>query len=183
LSSTIIHQQKFELYLSQSQIEQKVQHLGKKLTEQYAQECPVILVILNGAFRFAADLIKELNFPLEIEFVRIASYQGTQSTGQIKEMLGQNLDLKGRTVLIVEDIVDTGHTYEYLQSKLANASAKSIAMATLLFKPAHYTLQHIPEYICFEIPDEFVVGYGLDYEQHGRELNDIYSLKQDIGYK
>ncbi len=178
MSNTIIHTQRFELYLSQSQIEEKVSQLGASLTTQYSKKCPVLLVILNGAFRFAADLIKVLDFPLEVEFIRISSYKGTQSSGQMKEIIGQHLDLSERSVLIIEDIVDTGQTYRFLQEKLKTASVQSIELVSLLFKPARYLLEQTPDYVGFQIPDEFVVGYGLDYNQLGRELNDIYYLKQ-----
>ncbi len=179
MSNTFIHTKKFELYITQAQIKQRIEAIAEEINRQYAEKQPIILVVLKGAFRFAADLIEKLNFPLEIEFVRLASYEGTESSGKI---LAQDLGLSNlshRTVIVVEDIIDTGNTYQYIEAKLQTLQVASSMMITLLFKPNKYQFEKKPEFIGFEIPDDFVVGYGLDYDGLGRELNDIYTLKEE----
>ncbi len=178
MSNTFIHAKKFELYIAQPQIKARIAALAQTITAEYASKKPVLLVVLKGAFRFATDLIEQLNFPLEVEFIRLASYEGTKSTGKILEKDSPLLHLSERNVLIVEDIIDTGNTYQYIQTRLQSLQVSSAAMATLLFKPNKYQFDKKPEFIGFEIPDDFVIGYGLDFDELGRELNDLYRLKE-----
>lgn len=177
MSNTFIHTKKFELYISQAQIQTRIAALAHSIAEKYASKRPVLLVVLKGAFRFAADLIEKLDFPIEVEFIRLASYEGTESSGKILEHSLGLANLANRTVLVVEDIIDTGNTYQYIQAKLQTLQVASSAMITLLFKPNKYQFDKKPDFIGFEIPDDFVVGYGLDYDGLGRELNGLYCLK------
>ena len=127
---------------------------------------------------FAGDLMKHVSIPSEITFVRIASYKGVSSTKDIKEVFGLNEDIKGRTVVIVEDIVDTGHTIDRLIKQFAVLEPKEIKIATLLFKPNALVIDLKPDYVALEIPNDFIVGFGLDYDGYGRNLQDIYKIKE-----
>ena len=137
---------------------------------------PLLLAVLNGSFVFAADLMRMLTIPCEISFVKLASYQGTTSTGVIKEVFGINEDLNGRTVIIVEDIVESGLTMKRMIETLGTRNPESIHICTLLLKPDRLTVPLNVEYAVMEIPNDFIVGYGLDYDQQGRNLRDIYTL-------
>ncbi len=149
--------------------------MGIQLNVDYEKRCPIFIGVLNGSFLFMADLIKEIELDCEIDFIRVASYHGDSSTGQIKEAFGLPNNLKGRDVILVEDIVDTGLTVQYILAQLRAQEPASINVCSLLFKPAAL-LKPMPEltYVGFEIPNEFVVGYGLDYNGLGRNLKDIY---------
>ncbi|GAB4405127.1 MAG: hypoxanthine phosphoribosyltransferase [Microscillaceae bacterium] len=179
LSNITLQDRVFSPYLYQAEIAQRTDSLAQALTEVYAQQNPLLLVVLKGAFRFAADLVARLDFPLDIEFIRLASYESTQSSGQIRTVLG--LDdkylLEGRPVLIVEDIVDTGLTLDFLYGQLQAKQVYQLATVSLLFKPDNFRGKHPPAYFGFSIPPSFVVGYGLDYQGQGRQLNDIFREK------
>ena len=136
----------------------------------------VFLGILNGAFLFAADLFRRINFPARISFIKLASYQGTSSSGSIKELIGWNEDIKNKTIVVVEDIVDTGNTLERIVDELVIRKAAEIRIAALLYKPDAYKKQIPLHYIGFEIPNDFVVGYGLDYDGFGRNLPSVYTF-------
>ena len=144
------------------------------INQELASQFPVFLVVLNGSFMFAADLLKGVNVPCEISFVKLASYSGTSSSGSVKELLGLDSDISKRTVVIVEDIVDSGLTIETLCQQLNSRNAGNIKVATLLFKPASYKRKENPDYVGFEIGEEFVVGYGMDYDGQGRNLKEVY---------
>ena len=136
----------------------------------------MLLGVLNGAFIFAADLVRELTIPFQISFVKLASYQGVLSTGKVKEVLGINESLQGRHVIIIEDIVDTGRTMHQMIDSLSTRNPASVHVCTLFVKPEHME-EHVDiEYAAFSIPNDFIVGYGLDYDQQGRGLKEIYSL-------
>ena len=137
---------------------------------------PLFLAVLNGSFIFAADLMRYLSIPCEISFVKLASYQGTTSVGKVKELIGINQNLKGRTVVIVEDIVDTGNTMKQMLATLDNYEPESLHICTLLVKPGKLQVPLNIEYPAIEIPNDFIVGYGLDYDQQGRNLRDIYTV-------
>ena len=137
------------------------------------------MAVLNGSFMFAADLMRMLTIPCEISFVKLASYQGTTSTGTIKEVIGINEDLSGRTVIIVEDIVESGLTIKRMIETIGTRAPKSIHICTLLIKPERLTVPLDVEYAAIEIPNDFIVGYGLDYNQQGRNLRDIYTLVEE----
>lgn len=136
----------------------------------------VFLGILNGAFLFAADLFRRLEIPARISFVKLASYEGSKSSGSIKELIGWNEDIRNKTVIVIEDIVDTGHTLERIMDELVMRKALEIRIATVLFKPGAYKSAIHLDYIGFEIPNDFVVGYGLDYDGYGRNLPAVYTL-------
>lgn len=166
----------FEILLTADKIEERVKAIGAQLNEDYNNSVPVFIGVLNGSFLFIADLIKQVSIPCEINFTKLASYYGgTSSTLKIREDIDLTVDIKGRDVLIIEDIVDTGNTAHYLIQKLKEREPASLSLCSLLLKPA--ALQKKIEelkYVGFEIENEFVVGYGLDYKEMGRNLKDIY---------
>jgi hypoxanthine phosphoribosyltransferase len=136
----------------------------------------VFLGILNGAFLFAADLFKRIKIEARISFVKLASYEGTSSSGTIKELIGWNEDIKNKTIVVIEDIVDTGNTLERIVDELNIRKASEIRIAAMLYKPAAYKKNIRLDYVGFEIPNDFVVGYGLDYDGYGRNLTSVYKL-------
>lgn len=166
----------FEVYISEEKIRERIDAIAQQMNADLNGKAPFFVVVLNGAFLFAADIFRRLDFDCEIGFIRVASYSGTQSTGQIKSLMGLNKDLKDRVVVVLEDIVDSGHTAVYLMDELKKSDPAEIRFATCLFKPA--ALQHPfkPDYVGFEVPNDFLVGYGLDYDGLGRNLNEIYKL-------
>ncbi len=173
-----LHDKTFELSIPQTQIQEHVRKVAARLNGDYAGKHPVILAMLNGAFMFCADLVRELTFPCEIHFVRFSSYSGTQSTGQVTEIMGLECDVRGRDVIVVEDIVETGLTLKALMEKLNLSGAASANICSMFFKPTRLKTDLAVEYPAMVIPDDFIVGYGLDYNEAGRELKDIYTLVQ-----
>lgn len=166
----------FVPYISSQKIEESVKNMAQKINDDLHSENPIFLVVLNGSFMFAADLLKEVTVPCEISFIKLASYHGTSSTGTVTEMIGLTEEIKGRTVVIVEDIVDTGVTLEKLITLLTKKEVKHIKVASFLFKPDAYTKNIKIDYKGIEIPNDFVVGYGLDYDGLGRNMKEIYVL-------
>jgi hypoxanthine phosphoribosyltransferase len=164
----------FKKFIAADRIEKKVTSLARRVAKDYADKTPVFLPILNGSFMFASDLIKELDIPCRISFVKISSYSGTTSTGQLKTLIGHDESLFGTDIIIVEDIVDTGLTLTKISEELKDLGAKSVECVALLRKsPARE--KNIPiKYVGFELETEFVVGYGLDYDGLGRNLRDIH---------
>lgn len=175
MNSIKIHEKDFEIFLENESINKRTRLMGIQLNVDYENRRPIFIGVLNGSFLFMADLIKEVELDCEVSFIRVASYQNTASTGQIKEAFGLPDNLKDRDVILVEDIVDTGLTLHYILEKVRAQQPASINVCSLLFKPAAL-LKPMPEltYVGFEIPNEFVVGYGLDYNGLGRNLKDIY---------
>lgn len=171
-----IHDKKFGPFLSEEEIQRTITGLAERIKKDYAGKRPVFIVVLNGAFLFAADLFKKFKGDAEISFIRVSSYAGTSTTGQVKEILGFDAQLTGRDLIIVEDIVDTGITLEMLINKAKEIQPSSLKTATLLFKPEACTKDVKPDYIGFEVANDFLVGYGLDYNGLGRNLNSIYKL-------
>lgn len=169
----------FERYISAEDIERAVNFIGDRMNADFAGKKPLLLSVLNGSFLFAADLMKTLTIDCEISFVKLASYEGTQTTGNVRTLIGFNEDIENRTVVILEDIVDTGNTLEHMITQLAQYKPLEVKVATLLFKPDAYKKDVKIDYIGFEVPNEFVVGYGLDYDGLGRNLRDIYKLKEN----
>lgn len=169
-----LHDKTFIPYLSAAQLSAAVQTVARRINTDYAGRCPLFVAVLNGSFMFAADLLKSVTVNCEIAFIRVTSYEGTQSTGQIKELLGLHEDLRGRDVIILEDIVDTGHTMRALLQQLAEKEPASLEVATLFFKPASLQHELTLRYVGLEIPNDFIVGYGLDYDGLGRNLPDVY---------
>ena len=169
-----LHDLQFELYLSEAEIQARVRELGAQITQQYVGKRPLFIGVLNGSFLFVADLMRACNLDAEISFIQLASYNGTESTGEIKTLIGLNVDVRNRHVILVEDIIDTGQTMYHFLPELKKMQPASVAVASLLTKPE--AMQHpIPiDFLGFEIPPKFVVGYGLDYNELGRNLRDIY---------
>lgn len=170
---------KFQPYIKAEQIQEQVARLGAQINAEYAGKNPLFIAILNGSFMFASDLFKELTVDAEICFIKLASYKGTKSTGNVVTSIGLDESLKGRHVIIVEDIVDTGKTlYEFLP-QLTNQQPASLKIAALLHKPEALNFPLTIDYLGFNVPNKFLLGYGLDYDGHGRNLKEIYQLVGD----
>ncbi|MCJ0741533.1 hypoxanthine phosphoribosyltransferase [Pedobacter montanisoli] len=170
-----IHQKAFELFLDADAIAKRIRLLAVQLNLDYENKIPVFVGVLNGGFLFLADLIKEINIPCEIEFIKVSSYKGQESTGTLRQSFALPTNLQNRHVILVEDIVDTGFTINNLVNKVKEHKPASVATCTLLFKPDALKEKIDPlTYIAFEIPPAFVVGYGLDFDGLGRNLKDIY---------
>lgn len=166
----------FAISIPEAEILQRVKAVAARINEDYQGQSPIFLAVLNGSFIFAADLLREINLPCEISFVKLASYQGTQTTGAIRELIGLNVDITGRPVIVVEDIVDTGVTMAHMLETLKRQNPASIDVCTLLLKPGKLQAKLDIRYCCLEIPNDFIVGYGLDYDGLGRNTRDIYTL-------
>jgi len=171
-----IKDKQFKPYISQEQISEAVKKIAGSINNELEKEQPLFLVVLNGSFMFAADLLKEVSIPCEISFIKVASYHGTTSSGSVTELIGLSEDVSGRTVVIVEDIVDTGVTLDKLFTVLKRKNVKQIKVATALLKTEAYKKDLKIDYVGIEIPNNFVVGYGLDYDGLGRNLKEIYIL-------
>lgn len=173
-----VHDKTFDTYLSEQVIQDKVIELAASINKDYKEKKPLFIAILNGAFMFAADLFRHLSIEAEISFIKLASYKGMKSTGNIITAIGLDQDLYNRHLIIVEDIVDTGKTLNEFIPKLHHHQPASLKIAALLHKPE--ALQHplIIDYLGFTIPNKFVVGYGLDYDGLGRNLKEIYQLSE-----
>ena len=166
----------FGLYIPQEKIEASIQKVADQINHDLDGMNPLFLVVLNGAFMFASELFKRLTIPCEISFVKLTSYSGTKSTNVIRELIGLDNPLDGRHVVVVEDIVDTGHTMRHTLKKLRDLKASDVRIATLFFKPNSFQYDYPIDYKGMDIGNEFIVGYGLDYEQYGRNLPDIYKI-------
>lgn len=166
----------FETFIPEEEILRRVKAVADRINVDLAGKNPLFLAVLNGAFVFAADLLRMITIPCEISFVKLASYEGTTSTGKVKEVIGINENLAGRTVVIVEDIVDTGLTMKQMVETLGTRQPESVHICTLLLKPDKLKVDLDIEYVAMEVPNEFILGYGLDYDQQGRQLRDIYTL-------
>lgn len=171
-----IKDKQFKPYISEQKIAWAVRNVANAINTDLAAEFPVFLVVLNGSFMFAADLLKEVSIPCEISFIKLASYNGLSSSGNITELIGLTEELDNRTVVIVEDIVDTGLTIAKLKEILAHKKVKQVKVASALFKPHAKKTTDVIDYVGLEIGDDFVVGYGLDYAGQGRNLKEIYVL-------
>lgn len=158
------------------EIRRRVQVVADRLNRDMAGKNPLFLSVLNGSFVFTADLLRMITVPCEVSFVKLASYQGITSTGKIKEVIGINEDLTGRTIVIVEDIVDSGLTMKRMLETLGTRQPKSVHICSLLVKPGNLKVDLNIEYAVMNIPDDFVVGYGLDYDHQGRNLPDLYTV-------
>ena len=166
----------FGLYIPQEKIEAEIQNVADQISRDMEGMNPLFLVVLNGAFMFASELFKRVTIPCEISFVKLSSYAGTETTNVIRELIGLDLPLDGRHVVIVEDIVDTGHTMRYTIKKLRDLRAADVRIATLFFKPNSFQYDYPIDYKGMDIGNDFIVGYGLDYDQQGRNLPDIYKI-------
>ena len=166
----------FSLMIPHEEIEERIQAVAARLNADYAGRQPVMVCILNGAFMFAADLVRHLDFQPEIIFARFSSYDGMDTTGRVRELMGVTADLAGRDVIIVEDIVDTGITMHNILPRFRALGAQTVSIACLLQKPEKLQVDLTVDYCAIEIPNDFIVGYGLDYNGFGRNLRDIYKV-------
>jgi len=178
MNKVTIKDKTFTVSMPEAQIKARVKELAQQISRDMEGKNPLFLAVLNGAFVFAADLMREMTIPCEISFVKLASYQGTTSTGKIKEVLGINEDLSGRTVIILEDIVETGLTIRQMIESLGTRNPASVHVCTLFFKPERLKEDIDLKYVAFKIPNDFILGYGLDYDQQGRGLKDLYTLAE-----
>lgn len=169
-----LHGKTFDPFISSSDIDRRIKQLGKQINKDYSQKKPLFIAVLNGAFMFAADLMKQVEIDCEISFVKVSSYEDMHSTGDIKRLIGLNENILGRDIVIIEDIVDSGKTIVKIVGELKDLGAQSIEVVTLLRKPLSKDIEVPVKYIGFDIPDQFVVGYGLDYDGLGRNFSDIY---------
>lgn len=172
-----VHDKQFEPYLGADKIDQAIQRLATQLNTDYAGRRPLFVAILNGSFMFASDLFKQLQIDAEICFIKLASYKGTKSTGQVITAIGLDMDLFGRDVVIIEDIVDTGKTLNEFLPQLHHQQPASLKIVALLHKPEATVYPIRVDYLGFSIPNEFVVGYGLDYDGLGRNIPEIYKVQ------
>ena len=179
MSIVKIKDKTFKTSIPESEIKQRVKELAQRISHDLEGKNPLLLGVLNGSFIFAADLMREMTIPCEISFVKLASYQGVLSTGKVKEIIGINENLSGRDIVIVEDIVDTGRTMKQMVDSLATRNPSSVSICTLFVKPDKLEEPLDIEYAAFSIPNDFILGYGLDYDQQGRGLKEIYTLVEE----
>lgn len=172
-----LHDLQFEPYISEEEINKAIDQVAERLNRDYKNDNPIFLVVLNGAFMFASEVIKRFKGDCEVSFVKLGSYQGTSSTGEVKTLLGLNQKIEGRRVILVEDIVDTGTTLEEIDAILEKEKVKDYKVVSLFFKPEAYKKSINIEYVGMEIPNKFIVGYGLDYDGLGRNLTQVYKRK------
>lgn len=177
-NSITLKDKEFSIYMDEIKILDRVRELSKKISEDYHDKNPLLIGILNGSFVFASDLVRNISIDTEVSFIKVASYSKTQSTGKVKKLVGLTENVFKRHLIIVEDIVDTGLTMTEILEDFSELGAASIEVATLLLKPDSLKKPLQVKYVGFEIPNKFVVGYGLDYDGLGRNLNHIYQLKE-----
>lgn len=178
MSIVKIHDREFVKTISAEEIAAQVKRVAGDINRDYAGKRPLLLGVLNGCFMFASDLMKNLEIECEISFVKFSSYEGADTTGTVKQVMGLNESIEGRDVIVVEDIVDTGLTMHKMLEVLGNSKPASLAIASLFLKPARLRVPVEVKYSAFEIPDRFIVGYGLDYDGLGRNLPDVYDVKE-----
>ena len=176
-----LHDKTFKSFISNERIEKAIDDLAVKINAdyKYTDKIPVLLCVLNGSIVFTAGLMKRLDFDVDLMSIKLSSYQGTTSTGSVRTEMGLTGDVRGKEVIIVEDIVDTGRTIESLVKILQNRGAAKVKVCTLLLKPSMYNKDIVLDYVAMGIPDDFIVGYGLDYDGLGRNYKDIYVLDTD----
>ncbi|MBI1837702.1 MAG: hypoxanthine phosphoribosyltransferase [Flavobacteriia bacterium] len=169
----------FETFIRKEEINDKIAVLASEINSEFKNQDVIFIAILNGSFMFASDLMKKIDLNCEISFIKVSSYVGTTSTGRVDEIIGLNTSIANKNVIIVEDIVDTGITMDKVITLLSNEKPASLKICTLLYKEEAFKGKNIPHYIGFNIPNKFVVGYGLDYNEKGRNLDEIYQLKEN----
>ncbi len=173
-----LHDKTFVPFISSEELNFAIKNLAKQMDDDFFDEVPVFIGVLNGAFMVLSDLLKEYRGMCEVSFVKLSSYEGTQTTNQVKQLIGINENLEGRTVVIVEDIIDTGNTIEELKAIFKGKNVKHLKIATLFLKPDAYKKEIKIDYVGIRIPNKFIVGYGLDYDGLGRNLPDVYQLAE-----
>lgn len=172
-----IHDRLFRLFIPYEKIRSVVEEMAEKMNADLKEKRPLFICILNGSFMFAAELFKRISvLEAEISFVKMASYQGDKTTGKVERLIGLNEEIEGRTVIVIEDIVDSGITIQNIQEQLAGLNPGEVKIATLLLKPDALRTEVQLDYVGMEVPNDFIVGYGLDYNGYGRNLIDIYSV-------
>lgn len=179
MSTIKIKEKQFAISIPEAEILTAVQRVADAINHDLEGKEPLFLSVLNGAFMFTADLMKRITIPCEVSFIKLSSYEGTSSTGQVRQLMGLNQCIKGRTVVIVEDIVDTGLTMQKLLELLQAQEPAEVHIATLLLKPDKLKVPLHIEYAAMQIPNDFIVGYGLDYDGFGRNYKDIYTVVSD----
>lgn len=173
-----LHDKYFVPFISAQELDFAIANMAKQIEDDFQEETPVFIGVLNGSFMVLSDLMKHYNHTCEVSFVKMASYEGIQSTNEVKQLIGLNQNLEGRTVIIVEDIVDTGNTIEELKHIFKNQGVKHFKIATLFLKPEAYKKDIKLDYVGIRIPNKFIVGFGLDYDGLGRNLKDVYQLSE-----
>jgi hypoxanthine phosphoribosyltransferase len=173
-----LHDKTFRVLIPAEEIDNAVTRVAEQLNERYEGRTPIFLGVLSGSFLFLADLVRKVNFENQLAFVKISSYNGTESTGNVKQLIGVDFDIEGRDIIIVEDIVETGHSMNYLLDYLGKKNPASVSICTLFFKPEKFLYEYNIDYTALSIGNEFIVGYGLDYNQLGRNLKDIYVIDE-----
>lgn len=171
-----IHDKTFEPFIKFDEIDKAVTKIADRMNKELYDKNPLFIAVLNGSFMFASDLFHKLDFPSEITFVKLASYSGTKSTETVRQLIGIDEDIVGRNIIIIEDIIDSGLTMERVLAQLKMIGAADIKIATLLYKPNSFKGHYDIDYVGLEIGDDFIVGYGLDYDKHGRNFKDIYKI-------
>ncbi len=171
-----LHDLEFEPYLTHTDVLERIKELAIEINQDYEDKDPVFVAVLNGSFMFASDLMKMVDLKSELTFIKVNSYEGLNTTNDIKQVIGINQDLTNRHVVIIEDIVDTGMTIDYILDEINKLNPSSVNVITLFHKPSMYKFNHYLKYVGFEIPNKFIVGYGLDYNGLGRNYQDVYQL-------
>jgi hypoxanthine phosphoribosyltransferase len=178
MSTIKVHDKTFSTFLSESAIYEQVKRIAQEINTDYKGKTPLFIAILNGSFMFASDLFKELEIEAQVCFIKLASYQGVKSTGNVVTSIGLDVSLKDRDVIVIEDIVDTGKTLHDFLPQIMDQNPASVKLATLLHKPEALKYSLSIDYVGFSIPNKFVVGYGLDYDGLGRNLREIFQLAE-----
>jgi hypoxanthine phosphoribosyltransferase len=178
MSKITLYDKEFSLFITADKIQAEVQRIADRINTELGNEDVIFIGILNGAFMFASDLVRKINFNVQVTFVKLTSYSGQSSTGIVKRLIGITEDLKDKTVVIIEDIIDTGNTIESIIGQIKGFRPRQIFVATLLLKPDLYSKEITIDYVGFRIPKNFVVGYGLDYNGFGRNLRNLYALEE-----
>lgn len=179
MNEVIVKDKLFTPFITKETIQEAVRDVAEKINEDYQNKSPLFIGVLNGSFMFLGDLLKNIEVNSRVSFIKVSSYEGTTSTGKLDELIGLVEGIENEDVVLVEDIIDTGNTIDQLMELLASKKAKSVKIATLLYKPEAYTKKHSIDYVGIEIPNKFVVGYGLDYDGYGRNLNSIYVINSN----
>ncbi len=176
MENVTVRDRKFTVSITEETIKRRVAEVAAQISKDLEGKDPLFLAVLNGSFIFAADLMRGITIPCEITFMRMSSYEGTSSTGNVQQLIGLKENIKGRTVVIIEDIIDSGLTMKHLLETLADKEPADVRIASLLVKPGNLKVKLDVPYCCFEIPNDFIVGYGLDYDGEGRNLPHIYTV-------
>jgi len=179
MNTITVGDRKFVKYILENEIEAAVDRVAAAVNEEYKNDTPIILLVLNGSVIFGADLLKRLNMPCKLCCVKVSSYVGTKSTEKMNQLIGLSENVENKRVLVIEDIIDTGNTYEFIDAMLREAHAKDVKIATLTYKPDSYSKSLPIDFVGLEIPNKFILGRGMDYDGLGRNLRDIYQVVEE----